>query len=182
MSFLSYSSNFQSVVDIFMRDPTRYLPFTQLLAASMDGESELSKDEREIIAIYVSKLNNCHYCVGSHKAVLVALGLNPETIAAAEAGSVSDARMAPVLAFATKLTRDPGSVVEADVDAMRDAGWSEQAVEDVIGVASVFAFLNRLVDGFGVKGSTEGFSQSGEMIAKYGYGPVVQMVNGKATA
>jgi len=182
MSFLSYSTNFQGVVDIFMRDPGRYLPFTQLLAGVMNGKSELSKPQREMIALHVSKLNHCHYCVGSHRAVLAGLGVDEATIAAVEAGSLADTRMKAVLAFATKLTRNPGALGQADVDSLRQTDWSDQTVEDVIGVVSLFAFLNRLVDGFGVKGSAEGFAQAGGMIAEHGYGPVVQMVQEKAAA
>ena len=182
MSFLSYSTKYRGVVDIFMRDPSRYLPFTQLLAGTMNGKSELSIPQREMIALHVSKLNDCHYCVGSHRAVLEGLGVDEATIGAVEVGASADARMSAVLAFAAKLTRNPGAVGQADVDSLRQAGWSDQTVEDVIGVVSLFAFLNRLVDGFGVKGSAEGFAQAGGMIAEHGYGPVVQMIQEKSAA
>ncbi len=173
MSFLSYSSGFQGIVDVFMRDPRRYLPFAQLMAGIMDDEeSALSKPQRETIARHVSKLNNCHYCVGSHEAVLANL--------AADEDAIADTKMAPVLAFATKLTQDPGAVTQTDINAMRDAGWSDQAVEDVINIVSLFSYLNRLADGFGIKGSAEVFAQAGGMIAQHGYGPVVRMIQEKA--
>ena len=182
MSFLSYSTSYQGILDIFMRDPARYLPFTELLAGIMNGESALSKPQQEMIATHVSKLNDCHYCIGSHKAVLAALGEDEATIAAVESGSLADPKMEQVLAFATKLTQTPGAIDQADVDTLRNAGWSDQAVEDVICVVSLFAFLNRLVDGFGIKGSAEGFNRAGAMIGEHGYGPVVQMIQEKATA
>ena len=87
--------------------------------------------------------------------------------------------MGPVLAFATKLTQNPGAVAQADVDTLRNAGWSDQTVEDVINIVSLFGFLNRLVDGFGIKRSVEGFAQASGMIARHGYGPIVQMVQDK---
>lgn len=182
MSFLSYSTDYQGLVDVFMRDAGRYLPFARHMAAIMNDGSELSKPQREMIALHVSKLNDCHYCVGSHKAVLAGLGIDEATIAAVEAGSIADARMAPVLGFAAKLTRSPGAVAQGDVDTLRKAGWSDQAVEDVINVVALFAFLNRLVDGFGITGSAAGFAQAGAMIAEHGYGPVVRMVQDKAAA
>jgi len=182
MSYFSYSANYQGVVDVFMRDPDRYLPFTQLLEGIMNGKSELSIPQREMIALHISKLNDCHYCVGSHTAVLAGLSVDEAAISAVEAGAATDPRMNAVLAFATKLTQNPGAVSQADVDALRQAGWSEQTVEDVIGVVSLFAFLNRLVDGFGIQGSAESFAQAGGMIAQHGYGPVVQMIQEKAAA
>ena len=182
MSFLSYSTDYQGVVDVFMRDPGRYLPFADLLAGVMSGASELSRPEREMIALHVSRLNDCEYCVGSHRAVLGGHGVDGVTIAAAEAGSLAEGRMAPVLVFAARLTRSPGAVTQADIDALRDAGWSDQAVEDVINVVALFSFLNRLADGFGIKGSAEGFAQAGGMIAEHGYAPVAQMLRDKAAA
>lgn len=182
MSFFSYSTDYKGVVDVLMHDVGRYLPFSQLMAKIMSGESELSAPQREMIALHVSALNDCHYCVGSHRAVLASLGVDHSTIAAVEAGAVADEQMQPVLVFAAKLTQHPGEITRNDVDTLCKAGWSERAVEDIINVVSLFSFLNRLVDGFGIKGSTKGFSQAGEMIAEHGYEPVVQMLEQKEVA
>lgn len=174
MPFLPQSQGFQSVVDVFMRDPKRYLPYAQFIAAVMSEESELSRVERETIALHVSDLNGCGYCVGSHQAVLRGLG--------ADKDAVSSVRMRPVLDFAHKLTQTPGAVDQADIDAVRAAGWSDQAVEDIINVVSLFASLNRLVDGLGIAGSPAVFEKSGPMIAQHGYDPLVQMLGQKAGA
>ena len=92
MSLLGYSTNYQGVVDIFMRDPRRYLPFAQLLATIMGGESELSAAEREAIALHVSNLNDCAYCIGAHVEVLRAQGVDEATIASTAAnGDPSEA-------------------------------------------------------------------------------------------
>lgn len=133
MSLLSYSTSYQGVVDIFMRDPERYLPFVQLLAGIMSGKSELSKSQREMIALYVSTINDCHYCAGSHRAVLAGLGVDEATISMVETGSMTDTQMAPVMAFAAKLTQNPGAVAQADVDALRNANWSDLSVVRVFG-------------------------------------------------
>ncbi len=179
MSFFSYSKQYQGVVDVFVHDADRYISFSRLMANVMNRESELSASQREMVALRVSALNNCHYCTGSHRAVLAKMDVDATTIAAAEGGSVADAKMQSVLAFAAKLTKEPGEISKSDVDALLDTGWSEQAIEDTINVVSLFSYLNRLVDGFGIKGSAEGFSQAGEMIAKHGYQPVVQMLEEK---
>jgi len=184
MSFLEHSKSFKGIVDIFLHDPRRYLPVAQLVAALMDGESALSKAEREAIALYVSVLNDCHYCVGSHRAVLAALGADEAMLGDLAAGSRDHAaaRLRPVLDLAHKLTATPGRVAEDDVAAARAAGWPDSAIEDAIAIVSLFSLLNRLVDGMGIKGSAEGFRQAGAMVAEMGYGPVVQMVRQKAEA
>jgi len=178
MPFLPHSQGFQSVADVFMRDPKRYHPFAQFIAGVMSGDSDLSRVERETIALYVSELNDCRYCVSAHQAVLRGLGADEAAVSSARAAP----RMRPVLELAHKLTQTPGAVDQSDIDAVQAAGWSEQAVEDVTIVVSLFAFMNRLVDGFGIEGSAKVFEKSGPMIAQHGYGPLAQALGQKTGA
>jgi len=181
MSYLSYSRDFQGVGDILLRDPVRYLPFMQLLENVMSTESELSKAQKEVIALYSSRLNGCHYCVSSHSNVLASLETDEALVRSLANGSTVqlDDKLRAVFKFANKLTLEPGNINEADTDAMRSAGWSDQTIEDTICVVSTFAFLNRLVDGFGVEGSDDHFEQVGGMVAGQGYQPLVKMMQQK---
>ena len=70
----------------------------------------------------------------------------------------SDFRRAPVsvtdramLEYATKLTHEPWNMKETDVAALREAGFSDEAILDINQVASYYAFVNRLADGLGVE-------------------------------
>jgi len=184
MSFLSYSRDFQGVGDIFLRDPARYLPFVQLLDNVMSAESELSKAQREMIALYVSRLNDCHYCVGSHAGVLAGLETDENLVHALANRSIEplDDKLRAIFKFAHKLALEPGNVNEDDIGTVRSAGWSDQTIEDTICVVSVFAFLNRLVDGFGIAGSNDHFQQVGGMVSQQGYQPLVDMVQQKTSA
>ena len=179
MSYLNYSKNFQGVSDIFLRDTTRYLPFAQLLNNVMSAESELSKAEKEMIALYSSHLNGCHYCVDSHSSVLTKHQIEKDLIQSLSNGSTDglEDKLLVVFKFTHKLTLDPGEINESDIVVMRSAGWSDQAIEDTICVVSTFAFLNRLVDGFGITGSHNHFQQVGEMVAQQGYQPLVTMIS-----
>ncbi len=184
MPFLSYSKDFQGVGDIFMRDSELYLPFVQLLNNVMSKESELSKAQKEMIALYSSHLNGCHYCVDSHSCVLISLKTDEDLVRSLANGStgVMDDKLRAVFKFANKLTLEPGNVSGTDIDAMRSAGWSDQSVEDTICVVSTFAFLNRLADGFGLVGSGDHFQQIGGMVAQQGYQPLVKMIQQKANS
>ncbi len=181
MSFLTYSRNFQGVGDIFMRDPVRYLPFVQLLDNVMSTESELSKAQREMIALYTSRLNDCHYCVDSHSCVLAELETDEALVASLVNSSTEplDDNLRAVFTLVRKLTLEPDHIGEADIDAVRSAGWLDQTIEDVIGVVATFAFLNRLVDGFGIAGSKEHFQQVGGMVSQQGYQPLINMLQPK---
>jgi len=153
-----------------------------MLTEVMNGKSDLTIPQREMIALHVSSLNNCHYCVGSHKAVLATLGADDAKISAVEKGSGVDPHMAAILNFVGRLTMNPGAVTQRHIEALRGTDVAERAIEDVINVVSLFGYLNRLVDGFGIKGSPEAFSQSGAMVSQHGYGPVVDMLQKQLAA
>ncbi len=181
MTFLNYSKNFKGVADVFLHNPERYLPFTQLLDAVMSGKSELSHAHKEMIATYSSYLNSCHYCVSSHSSVLHELKIEEEVIHSLMKGktNVLDNKLQAMFDFVKQLTLKPGSIIENDIEAIRLAGWSDQAIEDVICVVSTFAFLNRLVDGLGVAGTDEHFQQVGKLVSEHGYKSIATMVQQK---
>ena len=62
---------------------------------------------------------------------------------------LSAARQA-MLTYALKLTTSPGEMVEADVATLRDAGFSDRDILDIVEVTSYYAYVNRIADGLGV--------------------------------
>jgi alkylhydroperoxidase family enzyme len=63
-----------------------------------------------------------------------------------------------MLTYAEKLTLEPGRMVEADVIALRDAGFTDAGILDINQITGYYAFVNRLADGLGVE--LEGFLPS----------------------
>lgn len=55
-----------------------------------------------------------------------------------------------MLTYAVKLTLTPGDMIEADVEALRDAGFSDRDILDICEVTSYYAYVNRIADGLGV--------------------------------
>jgi len=55
-----------------------------------------------------------------------------------------------MLDFAVKLTREPRGMTRGDVDLLRAAGFSDTAIHDVVQIAGLFAYYNRLADGLGI--------------------------------
>ncbi len=55
-----------------------------------------------------------------------------------------------MLAYAVKLTREPGSMSQADVSALRDQGFSDRDILDIAEVTAYYAYVNRIADGLGV--------------------------------
>jgi len=67
-----------------------------------------------------------------------------------ETAAITEADKA-MLRYAAKLTRTPAKMTQADVDALRSAGFSDSAVLDICMVTAYYAFVNRLADGMGVE-------------------------------
>jgi uncharacterized peroxidase-related enzyme len=124
----------------------------------MRGESGLTKAQREMIAVVVSTTNRCHYCIVSHSAALRKLTGDPllvEQLQTNHAYAAVDAKERAMLDFAVKLTERSHACTEADVDALRDAGWNDEEIMDIAEVAAMFNFTNRLASGLGWRPNPE---------------------------
>jgi uncharacterized peroxidase-related enzyme len=118
----------------------------------MRGESTLTKVQREMIAVVVSTVNRCHYCMVSHSAFLRKLTGDPllvEQLRTNYAYADLEPGERAMLDFAVKLTERSSSCTEADVQVLREAGWSDEDVMDIAEVAAMFNFTNRLASGLG---------------------------------
>ena len=102
-------------------------------------------------------LNQCQYCVDHHFTGLKRLvndSAECESIyRALESGELdqhfSGTELA-ALSYARKLTHSPGSMIEADVKALQDAGLSDGQILEINQVTAYFAYANRTVLGLGV--------------------------------
>ena len=77
-------------------------------------------------------------------------------------------RLAALLKFIEKLARKSATVTNADVEAVRAAGWTDEAIYDAITVCSLFRFYNTWVDGCGVPALPD-YEPSGKRLAAFGY-------------
>jgi uncharacterized peroxidase-related enzyme len=105
-------------------------PLGVLTEAAMRGRSPFTQGQRELIAAYVSGLNACTYCHGTHLGVAEACGVAPDLITSSLADVETaplEPRMKPILRYARKLTLSPARMTEADAAAVYDAGWGDDA-------------------------------------------------------
>jgi uncharacterized peroxidase-related enzyme len=139
-------------------DPLRLRHFADLYNRLMMGESDLSKLEREMIAVAVSARNRCHYCLVSHGQSVRQLSKDP-LLGEALVMNHRVAEITPaqrvMLDFCVRLTDNPEEVVEADRQALRDAGFSDRAIWDIVETASFYAMSNRMAIGTGMKANPE---------------------------
>ena len=121
----------------------------------MFSRSELSRAEREMIAVVVSSANQCPYCIAHHGEALNHYWKNPkkvENLAADFLSLALNPREMAMCRFAKLLTLNPGAHEEHDHTAMlRKAGLSDEAILDVVLVIAYFNFVNRIVLSLGVE-------------------------------
>src|SRR5262249_22647460 len=82
-----------------------------------------------------------------------------------------DGRLKPILRYVRKLTEAPSRMTKADLDAVLQAGWSEEALFHAIAVCAYFNYVNRLIDGVGMEGTSAACAFGADALLKYGYGP-----------
>ncbi len=118
---------------------------------AMRGPSRWSVADRELMAAFVSKVNECEYCIKAHSAV-AARAYGDEAKVSAALADLDSAPMAPplraTLRMLAKLVRE-GSVTADDMRALLTAGVSREQIEDALAVAFAFDVTNALAGAFG---------------------------------
>ena len=139
--------------DVLGRFPKNIEPLLTFVNAVLRSEGELSIGERELIAAFVSGLNACRFCYGSHAIYAQTFGIDPDVVGQLlddiDAATVP-ARLKPLLKYVEKLNTLPNKIVQADLDAVLEQGWSEEALFEAIEVTGLFNMMNRIVEGSGV--------------------------------
>lgn len=124
----------------------------------MQGESELSQAEREMIGVVVSSLNHCLYCLVSHGAELRSLlgdAILTDRIVHDYRRAGLDERTLAMLDYAAKITLRPVECDQADIQRLRELGFSDQAIFDIAETAAMFNFTNRLASATGMMPNRE---------------------------
>ncbi len=142
----------------FMVRPEHFRRWFGYFRELMQGESELSLAEREMIAVTVSSENGCLYCLVSHGAEL-RMALEDEvlgeriTLDYRRAGL--NERTTAMLDYAVKITGRPIECSEADIEHLRRLGFSNEAIFDIAEIAAMFNFTNRLASATGMMPNRE---------------------------
>ena len=98
---------------------------------------------RERIALAVAQVNGCDYCLSAHTYLgLNAAKISPEEIALNRQGRSGDPKADAAVRFAVKVTEARGRVSEADLQAVRAAGYSDAQIVDIVGVVAENVFTN----------------------------------------
>lgn len=130
-------------------------------ALMAENNSSLNKSEKEMIVVATSGLNHCHYCVVAHGAILRIYEKNPyiaDQIAINHKKSELNFRQRIMLDFAIKVSKEAENITEEDHKFLKDNGFTEEDIWDIISISSFFAMSNRLANAAFLKPNLEFYS------------------------
>lgn len=117
------------------------------LKGFLDFEATLSKGafrakEREAIALAVSEINHCDYCLAAHSLTAMKNGVSQEETINIREGNASDPKMNAAVQLAQEIAKTKGNVAQQYLENFYNAGYDETALMELIGLVSVRIFTN----------------------------------------
>ncbi|MBX6359822.1 MAG: peroxidase-related enzyme [Acidobacterium ailaaui] len=154
--------------------PETARPMRELAHVLLHEPNTLTGGERELIATYVSYLNDCYFCQTSHGAAAAAHLGDEELVKRVKAdfhhAAISE-KLKALLVIASKVQKGGKHVTAEDVEAARREGATDLEIHDTVLIAAAFCMYNRYVDGLGTwQPREEGlYAAMGKHLATEGY-------------
>ncbi len=123
-----------------------------------EDSARLTKGEREMIIVATSGANQCLYCVVAHGAILRVYEKKPliaDQVAVNHRKADITPRQKAMLDFALKVTRASHEVGDADFEALRGHGFSDEDIWDIAGITAFFGLSNRMANVMGLRPNDE---------------------------
>ena len=106
------------------------------------GDGAITPLLGEKIAVAVADRNRCEYCLAAHRALGRKAGATAEEMAAAQAGLSNEPKTAAALAFALKAVEARGQLADADVAGLRQAGFNDEEIVEILAHVALNLFTN----------------------------------------
>jgi uncharacterized peroxidase-related enzyme len=155
--------------------PETAAPLSQLAEVLLRGDNTLTRGERELIAAYVSNLNECTFCQTSHswfaaKQLDGGMDVVDQVKADPNGAPISD-KLRALLTIAAKVRDDGRTVASEDVENARREGATDVEIHDTVLIAAAFCMYNRYVDGLATWTPTdpEIYDEMSDRIVEQGY-------------
>jgi uncharacterized peroxidase-related enzyme len=154
--------------------PETAKPMRELAHILLHEPNSLAPGERELIATYVSSLNDCYFCQTSHGAAAASHLGDTNIVQRVKAdfqhAAISD-KLKALLVIAGKVQKDGKNVTTDDVEQARNQGATDLEIHDTVLIAAAFCMYNRYVDGLGTWQPRDEsmYAAMGEHLATQGY-------------
>ncbi len=128
--------------------------YVTMIKGTMFADTKLSRALKEMIASTVSRINQCDYCLGHHKNFMSQFGISStvaeQVVDDPQSADISAAEK-KLLAYVEKVTLHAYKVTDADVEGLKEIGWSHEEILEATLVTSLFNAINRFADALGVQ-------------------------------
>ena len=155
--------------------PETARPLNDLVEILLHSPNSLTAGERELIATYVSYLNDCHYCQSIHGAIAAAsLNGDEDLVKRVKAdfqhAAISD-KLKALLVIASTVQKGGKHVSADDAAHARSLGATDIEIHDTVLIAAAFCMFNRYVDGLGTWQPHDEamYRERGKRVAREGY-------------
>jgi uncharacterized peroxidase-related enzyme len=155
--------------------PETAKPLNELAEALLHAPNSLPQGDRELIATYVSYLNDCYFCQTVHGSIAAAClnddhDLVKSVKADFQAADISE-KLKELLVIAAKVQKGGKQVTATDIEAARAQGATDTEIHDAVLIAAAFCMYNRYVDGLDTwqPRNEELYRERGKKTAREGY-------------
>lgn len=176
MPYINVNKDLPGIRALMNFRPETAKPLNALANILLRDTDGLQPVERELIATYVSYLNNCFYCHTSHGAIASCyLNDNDALVDAVrkdfQHAEISE-KLKALLNIAGKVQQSGKAVTEQDVAAARAEGATDKDIHDTVLIAAAFCMFNRYVDGLAATTPTDipSYKARAKQVAENGYG------------
>lgn len=175
MPHIQLPEGLQGIRSVMAFRPETAKPLNELAEALLHAPNSLPQGDRELIATYVSSLNDCYFCQTVHGAIAAAcLNDDYELVkrvkADFRAAEISD-KLKALLVIAAAVQRGGKHVTSAVVEVAREQGATDIEIHDTVLIAAAFCMYNRYVDGLDTWQPTDEalYLERGRKTAREGY-------------
>lgn len=170
-------SQFPGISGLMRYRPETAKPLAELAEVLLRAPHSMPPGERELIAAYVSGLNECKFCCASHSAFAAAQLDRGMTLVDQVHADLDGAPISPklrsLLRIAGAVQSGGRSVTAAMVQDARSEGATDVEIHDTVLIAAAFCMFNRYVDGLGTfaPDGADAYAHSAQRIVEFGYRP-----------
>jgi uncharacterized peroxidase-related enzyme len=176
MPHINVDTNLPGIRSLMAFSPETAEPMGKLANLMLRTNEGLSMAEREMIAAYVSNLNDCFYCQQSHGAIAVCYLNGDEALVEQvkkdyEQADISD-KLKALLSIAGSVQKGGKYVTEAQIEKAKESGATDKDIHDTVLIAAMFCMFNRYVDGLAANTPTDlsSYPLRAKQVATHGYG------------
>ena len=116
-------------------------------------DGEISRWKKELIFSAISLDRGCRYCAAAHLACCRMLGVDHEILErlVGDIHSISDLKLRDMILFAVKCSKNPQSLTEADYEKLREHGFKQSEIVEVVAMSALAVYANIIADATGME-------------------------------